>query len=112
MKGDEILKKIRDLLNSYNQTEKIAGRYGGDEFVLIFRDHNELEFKKIGAILRNRFKELSKDIGIEITCSMGAVIWKFGDNPTDLIRKADTKMYQAKREEKGSLRIWEPEYIK
>ena len=112
IKGDEILQRIGHIFLTCEVDEKIAGRYGGDEFILVFPDCDKLEIIKRGNKLRKTINEMSLEIGIKVTCSMGVVIWEAGDNATDLIRKADTKMYESKRVEKGSLSIWEKEYTK
>ncbi len=112
IKGDEILNRIGTIFNVCEDYEKIVGRYGGDEFIILFPDCNKAETIKKGNKLRGALEKVSNEFGIKVTCSMGAVIWDEGDNATDLIRKADMKMYESKRREKGSLSIWEKEYSK
>ncbi len=108
IKGDEILQKIGEIFTSCEEYCKVAGRYGGDEFVIFFPDCDKNEVIEKGDKLRKRFEALSLELGIKVTCSMGAVIWELGDNATDLIRKADIKMYESKRKRTGTLSIWEP----
>lgn len=112
LKGDEILNRIGTIFNVCEDYEKIVGRYGGDEFVILLPDCDVAETIKKGNKLRGAMEKISNEIGFNVTCSMGAVIWEDGDNATDLIRKADMKMYESKRKEKGSLSIWEKEYSK
>jgi diguanylate cyclase (GGDEF)-like protein len=105
-KGDEILVTFTDKLNNLNYKGVIVGRYGGDEFVMALPniDNTSVDevFLKIGVCM----KEIYKEAGIKITYSAGVVFWKIGDNATDMIRRADIKMYESKERGKNQFTIW------
>ena len=107
--GDEVITKIAAILKEYFQLPDIAGRVGGDEFV-VYVDHvagyNQLNLmlhQLQGAIKASRFS----DPKLHITCSMGCVC-----GPRFAFREynkafelADKNLYVAKSRNRGDLEI-------
>lgn len=96
LKGDEVLKNVGQLLNENIRETDIACRYGGDEFCLIFPDcsgHQAVSIcKKFSQDFEQKYPEFSLSIGI---VEAGP-----SDYPDEnqLIKIADKKMYQAKKQ--------------
>jgi diguanylate cyclase (GGDEF)-like protein/PAS domain S-box-containing protein len=100
-RGDEILQLVAGRLADTVRTGDAAGRFGGDEFVLLAHDLHDP-----GAAARylDRVTALFAE---PVTCrsgqsypvgaSMGVAHYKTGDNPDTLLRRADIAMYEAKR---------------
>jgi len=98
--GDQLLKKIAELMNMEFRKIDILGRIGGDEFIIFIRDiQNE------GIIINKAMEFLSKlrEIKIEeypeveVSGSMGVAITpKDGSNFAELYEHADELMYKAK----------------
>jgi diguanylate cyclase (GGDEF)-like protein len=87
-------------------TTATEARFGGDEFVVLLRDididakrsqqQTQLVAAKIAQELSRPFP-LNDHIMHQGACSIGLVLFQ-GDNDSDeLLRQADTAMYQAKR---------------
>jgi len=110
MKGDEMLLEVTRIFGEKNVTDQIVGRYGGDEFVMALPDYDEAHINSLFENFQKKYDEVAERTGIRITFSAGIVVWKMGDNATDLIRKADIKMYQAKNKGKNQFAIWQQEY--
>jgi len=93
--GDEVLKKVAELLRSGFRNSDIIARLGGDEFVIaVLLGSSEENIKKI--IDRTR-KRIEEEIG-EISFSYGYVKYpEDGFTLDELIKKADEKMYSNKR---------------
>lgn len=96
IKGDEVLKNIgQAVLNNIRETD-LPCRYGGDEFCIILpecdTDGARVVCEKIIKEFGDRYSEYSLSIGIAET---GLDEYIDGDK---LIKNADEKMYQAKKE--------------
>jgi diguanylate cyclase (GGDEF)-like protein/PAS domain S-box-containing protein len=94
--GDEVLKKVSQVLRNCLRTSDIVCRYGGEEFCLILTETG-LE----GALFtaeRIRETVAANDIdGIDITVSLGVSALDYQPaNPSDLLNQADKALYRAK----------------
>ena len=93
-KGDEILKKIADVLRRYNTSSGYTYRFGGDEFAVFFPCKREEEIM--------RFREQVEAVLAEneIYVSMGIVITDpfSGCCLDEYLRLADQEMYKVKAE--------------
>ena len=105
--GDIVLKQMSKVLTNIIESEGIAARFGGEEFIvaLIECDHEKLV--KVGEAI---ISALSKDKinfrrkNIDFTASIGAAMYpEDGLDEVDLIGKADSRLYKAKREGKNRL---------
>ena len=100
-KGDILLKDVAKRLENCMRKEDCVARFGGDEFVILLNDirnnTNVAEIAdKIITVLSSPFELDEKDI--VISTSIGIVIYPDdGDTSQELLRKADTAMYQAKK---------------
>jgi diguanylate cyclase (GGDEF)-like protein len=107
--GDEVIAKIGAVLKNYFKLPDIAGRAGGDEFI-VYVDHvsgyNQISLilhQLQGAIKALRFS----DPKLHITCSMGCVCgprFAFREYNT-AFELADKNLYVAKSRNRGDLEI-------
>ncbi len=109
MKGDEILTQITSAFDKLGFQDQLVGRYGGDEFVLAIPNFSKKDVANLFERINEYITNIANDTGIKVTFSAGVVLWKMGDNATDLIRKADIKMYQSKENGKNQYTIWQNE---
>jgi diguanylate cyclase (GGDEF)-like protein len=121
--GDEILVKLSEVLkndltpimNSIEKTEQvkcgirkydIAGRYGGDEFVIILPYCSEEDVNKVAERLNEGIRDikLPSNPEISITTSFGIAALStnsaFHDNK-EILKMADSALYQAKSQGKN-----------
>jgi len=105
VKGDEILEKIADIFRDFDKNLMLAGRYGGDEFVLFFTDCSDKHAKVMVEKIFNKMDQLSGNIGFEVTLSIGVSIWEKELTAKDLVKTADLKMYEAKSVGKNTYSI-------
>ena len=114
--GDELLKETAKRLVSLVREEDVVARLGGDEFVILLPDLSEdqhqaitkaeLIAEKVHGILEKPFiiaehtLHTSTSIGVAITDSEN-------DTTDDLMKHADTAMYQAKKEGRGKTSFYQ-----
>lgn len=97
--GDEILFQLSKQLRECLGEDVLAGRFGGDEFVLFWEDlgcleascEMEEEAEHICQVMRQEF------MGIRITGSLGIACYpRDGETYDELFRRADKALYLAK----------------
>jgi diguanylate cyclase (GGDEF)-like protein/PAS domain S-box-containing protein len=103
--GDQVLQSVAQrMVYCVRETDTVA-RIGGDEFVIILAEINQLKDAELVANKLLRHLEnpfLVNDHEIHLSASVGISIYpKDTDNVDDLIEYADIAMYVAKRQGKG-----------
>jgi diguanylate cyclase (GGDEF)-like protein len=96
--GDDILKKISQILKSTIRSADQAFRYGGDEFAILLPQTNTDAAFNIAERLRERIYNEIKTDGTTVTISLGIAGWPadaIGVN--EIIMAADMALYHAKR---------------
>jgi diguanylate cyclase (GGDEF)-like protein len=101
--GDEVLLKISSTLKNKLRQVDIAGRYGGEEFLIILPNTNLENSHKVAEKIRGSIQQLKWDSGkFNVTISGGVSSLK-DEDVTEFISKADDFLYKAK--ENGRNRI-------
>ena len=94
--GDTILKKVADILNNSNREEDFTARFGGEEFVIVLEHCDTFFAKEKAEELRKSIVNLNVD-DISVTTSFGiAQLNSKHKRIEDLIKDADTALYEAK----------------
>ncbi len=101
-RGDEVLRKVADTIVSGLGNTGFAGRYGGEEFVVLLPALTKDDALQRATQLTARIRSIDyvqMRLSNPVTCSLGAVWIQPGTNtsPQELIAAADAMMYQAKR---------------
>lgn len=98
--GDKLLKSAAQRLTQTVRTGDTVGRLGGDEFIILLLSLNgPSDARQVAESLLNQFKQPFKISGREllITASIGIAIFpNDGESSSDLLRNADTAMYNSK----------------
>lgn len=100
--GDIVLEKLSEIIKATIRDADIAGRYGGEEFLIIFPEISEDEAFRAGERLRKNIEAVEFENRIKITIS-GGVAEYIEETALELIEKADRNLYRAK--ENGRNRI-------
>jgi diguanylate cyclase (GGDEF)-like protein len=88
--GDEVLKQVAQIMKEECEDVGIAGRYGGEEMVILVTDPN-VRMEAFAEKIRQRIE--SETI---VTASLGYSKFKSGVTAEQLIKQADEAMYKAK----------------
>jgi len=95
--GDKTLKQVSTILLEESENIGIAGRYGGEELVLLLTD-TSFRVETIAEQIRRR---VEAEAGV--TISVGYSKYRSGISPQELIDQADQAMYQSKRNGKNKV---------
>ncbi len=102
--GDTILiemsNRLRECIGKYD----FCARFGGDEFVILLQDADSLSVDTMAQRLIQTFKEPFKvnEMDFFLSSSIGIVLYPYdASNVEDLIKHADTAMYEAKNKGKN-----------
>ena len=109
--GDRALKLLSKSLQASVRTADVVARWGGDEFVVLLRDVDEAEVRRVadrvGHVLH---APAGLPPGLEITVSFGCVVTDPEQVQTvglsGLLSAADSAMYLAKRRGGAQLATW------
>ncbi len=108
--GDEVLKIVAQRMQSVKKEQDLIARIGGDEFLMLIEDPGDAE--KLNATAEKLITEIGKSIPIgnqkfELGISIGSTCYPDdGVNTTELIKKADIAMYQAKSSGRNQVRAF------
>jgi diguanylate cyclase (GGDEF)-like protein len=97
-KGDEVLAAVGAALASLLRAGDFAGRFGGEEFLILLPDTSVDDAAHVAEKIRARIASISV-LGVErdITASLGvAGLLVHAGNATGLLREADRALYAAK----------------
>lgn len=88
--GDEVLKKVAAILKEEAEDIGIAGRYGGEELVMMIAD-SRVNMRELAEKLRKRVAEETI-----VTVSVGYAVYRGQVSGQTLIKQADEAMYHSK----------------
>lgn len=103
--GDVYLQKVSELISSRKAHGLIAARLGGDEFVLFlyqYEDEKELTdaIHNLETLQESSQTSLGDNVSVPLRFSMGYSLTREHMDYQSLLKEADTKMYENKRERK------------
>ena len=94
--GDQVLCAVADTLRRNLREVDLAGRWGGEEFIVLCGRTNEAEALKVGEKLRAAIAEIRLPITVEVTASVGVAACRSGESCESLLNHVDQRLYQAK----------------
>jgi diguanylate cyclase (GGDEF)-like protein len=117
--GDDLLIEVSNVLLKCVRAYDSVARFGGDEFTIIISDLKDNEVEEQIEKLSNRILELMSepiiinDREFHITPSIGIAIYpRDAKNLSDLLKNADTAMYEAKSNPTGNYQYYQKQQNK
>jgi diguanylate cyclase (GGDEF)-like protein len=108
--GDELLVQAARRLRACLRSEDLVARFGGDEFLICISDPATVEdvdsvAAKVLDAMRYPFHLDGRSV--TTTVSVGAARGRPGDDPAELIRRADAAAYRSKRSGRNSWTLYD-----
>ncbi len=103
--GDDVLRALATRIMASLADGDYAGRYGGEEILVVIRDRHGLGMQRVTRLYRAVRTELFDigDASIWATCSIGVGRASRNDNWVSLVGRADAALYHAKRSGRGCI---------
>lgn len=98
--GDRVIAAFGQLIAARIRSADEAGRVGGEEFCLLVWNCDETAAIGLADRLRRALPDQSRregDVVASCTASFGVAQWHAGESYKDLFKRADSRLYEAKR---------------
>jgi len=113
--GDQLLKRLAKVMTDTVRRSDFVARYGGEEFGIILPEIHETGAQQFSERLRrivntHPFKNRRVQPAGRITVSLGAASFpKDAQRVEDLVKKADTALYHAKKNGRNQVVVYNPQ---
>jgi diguanylate cyclase (GGDEF)-like protein len=95
--GDDALRRIGAAIHSGCRITDIAGRWGGDEFLVLAPSTSPDDARLLGERIRRSVTALGGAIPLTVSIGLASTDSPHRISPDDLLRRADAALYAAKR---------------
>lgn len=96
--GDAVLVAVAGLMKAGVRHSDLAGRWGGEEFMLICPNTDAGGAATLAEKLRQAIQEHRMEGVGHCTASFGISAWQAGDTAAELVARADAALYSAKQQ--------------
>jgi diguanylate cyclase (GGDEF)-like protein len=105
--GDSALRDLVSAISGHLRVHDFLGRFGGDEFLLIFPHTDCSDALVISSRIEQSVRELSSipDAGLPLTISIGLTQAATGEVADPLLARADKALYNAKNAGRNCCRV-------
>ncbi len=108
--GDEVLKLVAEAVRSSVTPPAFFGRLGGEEFLIVLPDAGLTAAREFAEVLRQKVAAINTRVLIPghagVTTSVGLTVSMIGaDDPGNMLARADTALYTAKRSGRNCVRV-------
>lgn len=105
--GDQLILQFSELLRSYSRPDDILVRFGGDEFIAIFKQIGSADnAARKGAEICQAFQGHQFAGQHSVSVSAGIVYWDQQETCAEMLARADQALYAVKSEKKGGYSLW------
>jgi diguanylate cyclase (GGDEF)-like protein len=109
--GDEVAVEIGRRISAVLRPSDICGRWGGDEFIVLFSDLGTRPLKTIAEAMRRGLSnpvELRDGRTVAVTVSIGACLAEPGETVEQVADMADAALYTAKEDGRDRVVVYDP----
>ncbi len=97
--GDRVLKMLANTLENNMRAYDLAGRWGGEEFMVVIQHTDEERLisiaQKLKALVEHSFLE-AEGRTVKVTVTIGGAFAQPGDTPDSIQQRADKNLYEGK----------------
>lgn len=109
--GDQFLVEIAGLMKRFTRSSDLICRYGGEEFVLVFPKADQDAALQRADEIRQKCSEIiipHEGHALSVTMSFGMAVYPdHGDDPEQIIIKADKALYLSKQAGRNRVTVWQ-----
>lgn len=102
--GDRVLKNLGRLIQSRARASDTAGRWGGEEFLIICPATDLSGAYELAERIRQDMQHQTITEDVSVTISAGVAEYKSGEDTETLVKRADGKLYEAKRSGRNNVK--------
>jgi diguanylate cyclase (GGDEF)-like protein len=94
--GDRVLKKLASIVAGAIRTSDFVARWGGEEFLICCTTIEEADLLPIAETIRQLIADADFERAGQVTASLGCAAIVKGENISELIKRSDVALYEAK----------------
>ncbi len=98
--GDIVLREVANCLRSLTRYHDVVARLGGEEFAIVVPNMSGDKLASFAERIRKAVSDLvidNENVRLRVTASVGLAVWNGRESAEELLRRADTRLYDAKR---------------
>ena len=106
--GDDALKALAECMKNQKRKPDILARYGGDEFVILMPETKSKDARSLLERIRSSVEQIkvAENISMTISCGIAQNLPDKDNSPSDVIRRADLALYEAKSAGRNCVKLW------
>jgi diguanylate cyclase (GGDEF)-like protein len=113
--GDEVAAEMARRLNVVLRDADVCGRWGGDEFIVLFSDLGSRPLKMIADAVKRALSNpvaLRNGDTVPVTVSIGACVVEAGETLEQAADMADAALYVAKEQGRDRVAVYDPTTVR
>jgi len=112
--GDDAIKKLANCMKTEKRASDILARYGGDEFVILMPETKADDATVLLERLRSQVHEikLGENMSLSMSCGIAQYLSESDNSPSDVMRRADIALYEAKSAGRNCVKTWDKSMTK
>ncbi|GEM_PF-2445996 len=103
--GDEVLIRMAQTVNHNVRETDLFARWGGEEFVVLFKSTTALVAKEVSEKLKAKIEANTHPLAGKITASFGVTEYQEGDTMESIFARCDKALYLAKENGRNRVEI-------
>lgn len=107
--GDQVLVRVADILKSCLREQDLLARWGGEEFIFLLVETDELGGKVVAEKMRTTVADARFEYSgklLPVSMSFGVCVWTRQMTLEDSINRADDALYSTKKDGKNHVTVW------
>jgi diguanylate cyclase (GGDEF)-like protein len=109
LEGDKVLKELSTMVGSLLRKTDYAGRWGGEEFLLVLPETDTAEAQILAERIRTKIEETHFVEKYFITASFSVVAYRTSQSLESMLESADNALYQAKHNGRNQVVVFHGE---
>jgi len=95
--GDKVLVEFANIVQSASRVTDITGRWGGEEFIIILPQTTKTDAAILAKHIKDKINSFTFSTNKKQSASFGIAEYQPNKNILEVIKKADTALYKAKK---------------